>query len=101
MKRTFTLVAVMAAVVSAALLSAGAPVFAQEEEEVSGVTVDTVEVSPAEPVRGDTITVTATVTNPATTTQEQLLELMVGGVTVDSFAVSFAPEETKRVSEKC
>ncbi len=94
--KTLTLAAVMAVVLSIVLMMAGPTVFAQEEE-ASDVSVVSLEVSPAAPVRGDTISVTATVMNSATSTREQLLELMVGGVTVDSLTVSLAPEETKIV----
>ncbi len=83
--------------VAVSFLSLGATAFAQETD-ATGISVLSFNVSPSEPAPGETVTVTASVTNPNTTAIEEVLEVTVDGQVVASTPVSLEAGETGDVT---
>jgi hypothetical protein len=97
MTRVLTAGFIALAVVAVSFLSIGATAFAQESDTTS-ISVLSFEVSPSEPAPGETVTVTASVNNPGTTTVEEVLEVTVNGLVVASSPVSLESGETGDVT---
>ena len=85
------------AVVAVSFLGLGATAFAQETE-ATGINVFSFEVSPIEPAPGETVTITASVTNPGATAIDQTLEVTVDGLVVASSPVVLEAGETGEVT---
>ena len=88
---------IVLAVVAVSFLSLGATTFAQETDAAS-ISVLSFEVLPSVPAPGETVTVTASVTNPGAAPIEQVLEVMVDGQVVASTPVSLESGETRDVT---
>ena len=87
---------VVAAMAAVGIFITAAPAFAQGEE-TAGITVLSVEISPAEPQLGEAVTVTASVRNPGETDVKQLMEVSANGQVVASGMVELRPGETQEL----
>ena len=97
MTRAVAAAVLLAVVVGAGLVGTVTQAFAQETSTGS-ITVQSVRVSPVQPAPGDTLTVTASVTNYGTSTAEQMLELVVNGRVVGSQLVGLDAGGGREVS---
>ena len=81
------------AMAAVGIFTVAGPAFAQGNE-TGGVTILSVEISPAEPQLGDQVIVTASVRNPGEADVEELLEVSANGQVAASGVVKLAPGET-------